>query len=85
MAPVASYLWEVCFKNLHLVKYASKCCLSLGVYLLISIRAHYLFREESVLQDIQPDKLHAKMQDPNFSEEAQLVDVREPEEVYAHF
>jgi len=39
-------------------------------------------REGSVLQDIQPDELHAKMQDPNFLEEAQLVDVREPEEVY---
>ncbi|XP_062171790.1 rhodanese-like/PpiC domain-containing protein 12, chloroplastic [Alnus glutinosa] len=38
-------------------------------------------REESLLLDIQPDELHAKMQDPNFSEEAQLVDVREPEEV----
>lgn len=38
-------------------------------------------REGSVLQDIQPDELHAKMQDPNFLEEAQLVDVREPEEV----
>ncbi|KAG7947799.1 hypothetical protein I3843_14G112600 [Carya illinoinensis] len=38
-------------------------------------------REESVLQDIQPDELHAKMQDPNFLEEAQLIDVREPEEV----
>lgn len=47
--------------------------------------APYPVREESLLQDIQPDKLHAKMQDPNFSEEAQLVDVREPEEVYAHF
>lgn len=40
-------------------------------------------REESVLQDIQPDELHVKFQDSNFLEEAQLVDVREPEEVYA--
>nr|CAM59673.1 parvulin-type peptidyl prolyl cis/trans isomerase [Lotus japonicus] len=38
-------------------------------------------REESLLQDIQPAELHAKFQDPNFSEEAQLIDVREPEEV----
>jgi hypothetical protein len=40
-------------------------------------------REEPVLQDIQPDELHVKYQDPNFLEEAQLIDVREPEEVYA--
>ncbi|RVX19948.1 Rhodanese-like/PpiC domain-containing protein 12, chloroplastic [Vitis vinifera] len=39
-------------------------------------------REESLLQDIQPVELHAKMQDPNFFEEVQLIDVREPEEVY---
>lgn len=38
-------------------------------------------REESLLQDIQPVELHAKMQDPNFFEEVQLIDVREPEEV----
>ncbi|KAM7523452.1 hypothetical protein LguiA_013354 [Lonicera macranthoides] len=38
-------------------------------------------REESVLQDIQADELHVKMQDPNFFEEVQLIDVREPEEV----
>lgn len=38
-------------------------------------------REEPVLQDIQPDELHVKFQDPNFLEEAQLIDVREPEEV----
>ncbi|KAK7276655.1 hypothetical protein RIF29_17799 [Crotalaria pallida] len=38
-------------------------------------------REESLLQDIQPDELHVKVQDPNFLEEAQLIDVREPEEV----
>ena len=40
-------------------------------------------REEGVLQDIQADELHVKMQDPQFVEEAQLIDVREPEEVYA--
>jgi len=38
-------------------------------------------REESILQDIQPHELHGKIQDPNFLEEAQLIDVREPEEV----
>ncbi|KAL5764521.1 hypothetical protein ACOSP7_016875 [Xanthoceras sorbifolium] len=38
-------------------------------------------REESLLQEIQPDEFHIKMQDPNFLEEAQLIDVREPEEV----
>ena len=36
-----------------------------------------------MLQDIQPDELHVKMQDPSFIEEVQLIDVREPEEVYA--
>lgn len=41
-------------------------------------------REESLLQDIQAGELHVKIQDPNFLEEAQLIDVREPEEVYAH-
>ncbi|XP_050369704.1 rhodanese-like/PpiC domain-containing protein 12, chloroplastic isoform X2 [Argentina anserina] len=38
-------------------------------------------REESVLQNIQCKELHLKMQDPSFLEEAQLIDVREPEEV----
>ncbi|XP_042469076.1 rhodanese-like/PpiC domain-containing protein 12, chloroplastic [Zingiber officinale] len=38
-------------------------------------------REESILQDINPEDLHSKMQDPGFFEEAQLIDVREPEEV----
>ncbi|KAF5751618.1 rhodanese-like/PpiC domain-containing protein 12 isoform X1 [Tripterygium wilfordii] len=38
-------------------------------------------REESTLQDIPPSELHVKMQDPQFVEEAQLIDVREPEEV----
>ncbi|XP_015973394.1 rhodanese-like/PpiC domain-containing protein 12, chloroplastic [Arachis duranensis] len=38
-------------------------------------------REESILQDIQPQELQVKMQDPNFLEEAQLIDVREPDEV----
>ncbi|OIW16283.1 hypothetical protein TanjilG_18999 [Lupinus angustifolius] len=38
-------------------------------------------REEALLQDIQPDEFHVKIQDPNFLEEAQLIDVREPGEV----
>ncbi|XP_057801323.1 rhodanese-like/PpiC domain-containing protein 12, chloroplastic isoform X2 [Salvia miltiorrhiza] len=38
-------------------------------------------REESMLADIQPSELHEKMQDPSFLEEAQLIDVREPDEV----
>lgn len=41
-------------------------------------------REGSLLQDIQTEEFHAKMQDPNFLEEAQLIDVREPDEVYAY-
>lgn len=39
-------------------------------------------REESILEEIQAIKLHGKMQDPAFFEEAQLIDVREPDEVY---
>lgn len=38
-------------------------------------------REASVLEGITPSELHVKMQDPSFFEEAQLIDVREPEEV----
>lgn len=38
-----------------------------------------------MLKDIQPDELHVKMQDPSFIDEVQLIDVREPEELYAHF
>ncbi|KAL6516365.1 hypothetical protein OROGR_019670 [Orobanche gracilis] len=38
-------------------------------------------REESVLEHIQPGELHEKMQDPYFLDEAQLIDVREPDEV----
>ncbi|KAK1406883.1 hypothetical protein QVD17_38492 [Tagetes erecta] len=38
-------------------------------------------REESVLKDIQPEELHEKLQDPDFREEAQFIDVREPHEV----
>lgn len=38
-------------------------------------------REGAILQEIQPEELHVKMQDPGFLEEAQLIDVREPDEV----
>ncbi|WVZ67145.1 hypothetical protein U9M48_016266 [Paspalum notatum var. saurae] len=38
-------------------------------------------KDQCVLQDIAPEELHKKMQDPNFLEEAQLIDVREPDEV----
>lgn len=42
-------------------------------------------REESLLGEIQADELHVKIQDPTFAKEAQLIDVREPDEVYALF
>ncbi|RAL38259.1 hypothetical protein DM860_017953 [Cuscuta australis] len=38
-------------------------------------------REKSILEHIQPDELYMKLQDPTFMEDAQLIDVREPEEV----
>ncbi|KAK3126069.1 hypothetical protein QOZ80_7BG0613460 [Eleusine coracana subsp. coracana] len=38
-------------------------------------------RDQCILQDIEPEVLHSKMQDPSFIEEAQLIDVREPDEV----
>ncbi|KAL7600240.1 rhodanese-like/PpiC domain-containing protein 12, chloroplastic [Lactuca sativa] len=38
-------------------------------------------REESVLVDIQPEDFHVKLQDPDFLEDAQCIDVREPHEV----
>jgi len=41
----------------------------------------YVTREESLLGEIQADKLHVKKQDPTFVEEAQLIDVREHDEV----
>ncbi|XP_021888982.1 rhodanese-like/PpiC domain-containing protein 12, chloroplastic [Carica papaya] len=37
--------------------------------------------EREGLQEIQVDELHVKMQDPKFLEEAQLIDVREPDEI----
>ncbi|KAK9735938.1 hypothetical protein RND81_04G239500 [Saponaria officinalis] len=38
-------------------------------------------REELVLQEIQADELHERLQDPSVAEEVQLIDVREPDEV----
>lgn len=38
-------------------------------------------REGSLLGEVQPAELHERLQDPNFTEKAQLIDVREPEEV----
>ncbi|KAL1189234.1 Rhodanese-like/PpiC domain-containing protein 12 [Cardamine amara subsp. amara] len=37
--------------------------------------------EREPVKDIQVEELHSKMQDPVFMEEAQLVDVREPDEI----
>ncbi|KAK8345315.1 hypothetical protein V6Z12_A07G139700 [Gossypium hirsutum] len=54
-----------------------KCKTNFGWHLLQVLSE----REESLLKDIQPEEFHAKMQDPSFIEEAQLIDVREPEEV----
>ncbi|KAL9233591.1 hypothetical protein vseg_008567 [Gypsophila vaccaria] len=38
-------------------------------------------REELVLQEIQPNELHERLQDPSVAEDVQLIDVREPDEV----
>ncbi|KAK8661096.1 hypothetical protein V6N13_051997 [Hibiscus sabdariffa] len=54
-----------------------KCKTNFGWHLLQVLSE----REESLLKDIQPEEFHAKIQDPSFVEEAQLIDVREPEEV----
>ncbi|PKA57967.1 Rhodanese-like/PpiC domain-containing protein 12 [Apostasia shenzhenica] len=56
-----------------------RCKTKFGWHLLEVLSESY--REESVLEDIEPVDLHSKMQDQNFIEEAQLIDVREPEEV----
>ncbi|XP_038991961.1 rhodanese-like/PpiC domain-containing protein 12, chloroplastic isoform X2 [Hibiscus syriacus] len=54
-----------------------KCKTNFGWHLLQVLSE----REESLLKDIQPEEFRAKMQDPSFIEESQLIDVREPEEV----
>ena len=84
MALVASSLWEVCSKNPSLFAYGCKCWFSFGMPLFSYVFAPCPAREGSLLQDVQTEEFHAKMQDPNFLEEAQLIDVREPDEVYAY-
>ncbi|KAK8697599.1 hypothetical protein V6N13_113740 [Hibiscus sabdariffa] len=54
-----------------------KCKTNFGWHLLQVLSE----REESLVKDIQPEEFHAKLQDPGFVEEAQLIDVREPDEV----
>ncbi|KAM3381085.1 rhodanese-like/PpiC domain-containing protein 12, chloroplastic [Capsicum galapagoense] len=54
-----------------------KCKTDIGWHLLQVLSE----REESVLEHIQPSEVHVKLQDPSFLEEAQLIDVREPDEV----
>ncbi|XP_039002220.1 rhodanese-like/PpiC domain-containing protein 12, chloroplastic [Hibiscus syriacus] len=54
-----------------------KCKTNFGWHLLQVLSE----REESLLKDIEPEEFHAKLKDPSFNEEAQLIDVREPEEV----
>uniref|UniRef100_A0A803N8M9 Peptidyl-prolyl cis-trans isomerase n=1 Tax=Chenopodium quinoa TaxID=63459 RepID=A0A803N8M9_CHEQI len=39
-------------------------------------------REGALLGEVQPSELNEKLQDPNFTETAQLIDVQEPEEMY---
>ncbi|KAF3671861.1 Rhodanese-like/PpiC domain-containing protein 12 [Capsicum annuum] len=55
-----------------------KCKTDIGWHLLQVLSE----REESVLEHIQPSEIHVKLQDPSFLEEAQLIDVREPDEVF---
>lgn len=38
-------------------------------------------RKGAFLQEIQPEELHTLLQDPSFVTEAQLIDVREPNEI----
>ncbi|WVY90684.1 hypothetical protein V8G54_036198 [Vigna mungo] len=61
----------------HLLQVLSESSLAMSD----AISQHHSLEEESILQDIQPHELHGKIQDPNFLEAAQLIDVREPEEV----
>ncbi|KAE8691005.1 Rhodanese-like/PpiC domain-containing protein 12 [Hibiscus syriacus] len=57
-----------------------KCKTNFGWHLLQVLSE----REESLLKDIEPEEFHAKLQDPSFIEQAQLIDVREPEEVISY-
>lgn len=77
MAFAASALREV--KNHNI---CTSCGFIIGeLYVVIFYPVYYYAREECILQDIEPLELHSKMQYPSFVEEAQLIDVREPEEV----
>lgn len=40
-----------------------------------------MWREATFLHDMGVEEFNTRMQDPNFLEEAQLVDVREPDEM----
>ncbi|CAA7044778.1 unnamed protein product [Microthlaspi erraticum] len=52
-----------------------KCKTQFGWHLL------QVLSEREPVKDIQVEELHSKMQDPVFMEEAQLIDVREPDEI----
>ena len=73
----------------HLVQVLSerlKVCLIPRLFSFFFKKAHFSFlllefRDGSSLRDIGPEELHSKMEDPEFFEEAQLIDVREPDEM----
>lgn len=77
MAPSAGAFWEV--RNWMI------WCIAVAQPMPHTFCWYYDAREESILEDIAPEELHSKLQDPSFIEEAQLIDVREPEEVYVSF
>uniref|UniRef100_M4DU43 Peptidylprolyl isomerase n=1 Tax=Brassica campestris TaxID=3711 RepID=M4DU43_BRACM len=53
--------------------------LTFSTHTVVVTGKYYIDREP--VKDIQVEELHSKMQDPLFMEEAQLVDVREPDEI----
>ncbi|EOA21238.1 hypothetical protein CARUB_v10001587mg [Capsella rubella] len=52
-----------------------RCRTQFGLHLL------QVLSEREPVKDIQVEELHSKMQDPVFMDEAQLIDVREPDEI----
>nr|AAM63512.1 peptidyl-prolyl cis-trans isomerase-like protein [Arabidopsis thaliana] len=52
-----------------------RCRTQFGLHLL------QVLSEREPVKDIQVEELHSKMQDPVFMDEAQLIDVREPNEI----
>lgn len=78
MAFVASSLREV--NSIYILK-SSLDSWETTDMLFIVICVLSVNREESVLENIQPIEFHEKMKNPTFLEDAQLIDVREPEEV----